>query len=74
MVGRRSSRAGICRWKDGEGWEVSWEEIGIVIEAGRRSLGLVAWKWGVWLEAIDLFRVPIYSCSMGELSAFGEMK
>lgn len=48
-------------------------EIGIVIEAGRRSLGLVAWKWGVWLEAIDLFRVPIYS-SMEELLAFGEMK
>lgn len=49
-------------------------EIGILIEAGRRSLGLVAWKWGVWLEAIDLFRVPIYSCSMEELLAFGEMK
>ena len=49
-------------------------ETRIVIEAGRGSLGLVAWKWGVWLEAIDLFRVPIYSCAIEEFLAFGEMK
>ena len=45
-----------------------------MIEAGRGSLGLVALEWGVWLEAIDLFRVPIYSCAIEEFLAFREMK